>query len=71
MGPSGHFTRMWTWCGHCELFGTSCTLGRAPRTKETLFDFREWCRVTQNPRVFHGLTSCQQILGFWGVTETF
>ena len=22
------------------------TLGRAPRTKETLLDFREWCRVT-------------------------
>ena len=21
-------------------------LGRAPRTKETLPDFREWCRVT-------------------------
>ena len=27
-------------------FGTSCILGRAPRTKETLPDFREWCRVT-------------------------
>ena len=24
-----------------------CTLGRAPRTKETLPDFHEWCRVTQ------------------------
>ena len=32
-----------------------CTLGRAPRTKETLPDFREWCRVTRHPRVFHGL----------------
>ena len=21
MGLSGHFTRMWTWCGRCELFG--------------------------------------------------
>ena len=29
-----------------------CTLGRAPRTKETLLDFREWCRVTRHPRVF-------------------
>ena len=27
------------------IIGTCCTLGRAPRTKETLPDFREWCRV--------------------------
>ena len=26
--------------------GTCCILGRALRTKETLPDFREWCRVT-------------------------
>ena len=26
-----------------------CILGRAPRTKETLPDFREWCRVTRHP----------------------
>ena len=37
-----------------------CTLGRAPRTKETLPDFREWCRVTRHPRVFRGLTGCQR-----------
>ena len=42
------------------MIGTGCTLGRAPRTKETLPDFREWCRVTRHPRVFCGLTSCQQ-----------
>ena len=48
MSSSGHFTRMWTRCGHCELFGTGChvietgcVLGRAPRTKETLPNFRE------------------------------
>ena len=46
-----------------------CTLGRAPRTKETLPYFREWCRVTRHPRVFHRLTSCQRTLGKWGVTE--
>ena len=45
-----------------------CTLGRAPRTKETLPDFREWCRVTQHPRVFRGLTGCQRTPRFWGVT---
>ena len=44
-----------------------CTLGRAPHTKETLPDFREWCRVTLHPRVFRGLTGCQRTPGFWGV----
>ena len=34
------------------LLGHVCTLGRAPRTKETLPDFREWCQVTQHSRVF-------------------
>ena len=29
-----------------------CTLRRAPRIKETLPDFHEWCRVTRHPRVF-------------------
>ena len=37
-----------------------CTLGRAPRTKETLSDFHEWCWVTRHSRVFRGLTGCQQ-----------
>ena len=36
------------------------TLGRAPRTKETLPYFHEWCRVTRHPQVFRGLTCCQQ-----------
>ena len=31
-------------------------LGRAPRTRETLPDFRELCRVTRHSRVFRGLT---------------
>ena len=38
------------------LIGTSYIqvmyLGRAPRTKETLLDFREKCRVTRHSRVF-------------------
>ena len=66
MGLSGHFTCMWTRCGHYKLFGTgfhvigtSCILGRDPGTKETLPDFREWCRVTRHSRVFHGLTGYQ------------
>ena len=46
------------------IIGTSCTLGKAPRTKETLPDFHEWCRVTRHPRIFRGLTGCQRTLGF-------
>ena len=44
-------------------------LGRVPRTKETLPDFREKCLVTRHSRVFRGLTGSQQTPGFWGVTE--
>ena len=51
------------------MIGTGCTLGRAPRTKETLPDFHEWCRVTRHPRIFRGLTDCQRTPGKWGVTE--
>ena len=43
-------------------------LGRAPRTKEPLPDFREKCRVTQHSRVFRGLMGSQRTLGIWGVT---
>ena len=39
-------------------------LGRAPRTKETLPDFREKCRVTRRPLVFRGLTGSQRTPGF-------
>ena len=51
-------------CGPCvvivNLLGQVCTLGGAPRTKETLPDFREWCQVTRHSRVFRGLTGCQR-----------
>ena len=54
------------------LFGTGFIqvlyLGRAPRTKETLPDFYEKCRVTRHSRVFHGLTGSQRIPRFWVVT---
>ena len=42
------------------MIETGCILGRASRTKETLPDFREWCRVIRHPRVFRGLTGCQR-----------
>ena len=44
-------------------------LGRATRTKETLPDFREKCRVTRLSRVFRGLMGSQWTPGFWGVTK--
>ena len=65
----------WIYILHILLIGTGeCRfilvlyLGRAPRTKETLPDFREKCRVTRHSRVFRGLTGSQRTPGFWGVT---
>ena len=55
-------------CGPCVVivivWDRFSTLGRAPCTKETLPDFREWCRVIRHPRVFRGLTGCQRTPGF-------
>ena len=39
-GPDVVFVKHW------DRF---CILGRAPRTKETLPDFHEWCRDTRHP----------------------
>ena len=50
-----------------NLLGQVCTLGRAPRTKETLPDFHKWRRVTRHPRLFRRLTGCQRTPRFWGV----
>ena len=38
VGPSGHFTHIYV---ILNCLGQVCFLGRAPRTKETLPDFRE------------------------------
>ena len=46
-------------------------LGRAPRTKETLPDFREKCRVTRHSRVFPGLTGSQRTPGFGASRKLF
>ena len=39
-------------------------LGRAPRTRETLPNFRESCRVARHSRVFCGLKGSQRNPGF-------
>ena len=61
-------------CGPCVVIlnclGHVLYLGRAPRTKETPPDFREWCRVTRHPQVFCELTGCQRTPRFWGVTTS-
>ena len=71
MGPSGRFNHVIV----ILMFGTCYMqvlyLGRAPRTKETLPDFREKCRVTRHSRVFRGLTSSQRTPGDRGVTTWY
>ena len=58
-----------TLCGHWCCLGQVLYLGRAPRTNDTLPDFRERCRVNRHSRVFRGLTGCQRTPWFWGVTQ--
>ena len=52
VGPSGRFTHGYVILDYIGLFGTGLYMGRAPRTKETLPNFRERCRVTRHSRVF-------------------
>ena len=54
-----------------NCLGQVLYLGRAPRTKETLPDFHESCRVTRHPHVFCRLTGCQRTPRDWGVTNPF
>ena len=67
MGPSGRIGYI---LDYIALFGIGYAgfrqglyLGRDPRTKETLPDFREKCRVTRHSQVFRGLTGSQRTLG--------
>ena len=43
MGPSGRFTHIYV---ILNCYGQVLFLGRAPRTRETLPDFRNLCRFT-------------------------
>ena len=74
-GPKCPFLLILIVYGPCvvivNLLGQVCTLGRAPRTKETLPDFRARCRVTRHSRVFLGLTGCQRTSRFWGITAWY
>ena len=68
-GPSGRFTHVMDILHFWDKYMQVLYLGRAPRTKETLPNFREKCRVTRHSRVFRGLKGSQRTLGFGGVTE--
>ena len=56
MGPRGRFYPYLYHCDYIGLLGIGFMkvfyFRRAPRTKETLPDFREKCRVTRHSRVF-------------------
>ena len=68
MGPSGrigYILHILDCLGQVNVgFIQVLYLGRAPRTKETLPDFGDKCRVTRYSRVFHGLTGSQRTPGF-------
>ena len=61
-----HFVHMWTLFGRWDRI---CTLGRAPRIKETLPDFHKRCQVTRHPRVFPRVDRLGTDPRFWGVIE--
>ena len=69
MGQVAVLLMWWIYCTVWDRYMQVLYLGRAPRTKETLPDFREKCRVTRHSRVFRGLKGSQRTPGFWGVTE--
>ena len=67
MGPSGRFySYIYIYISYDVDDWYRWFLGRAPRTRETLPDFRELCRVTRHSRVFRGLMGCQRTPGFLG-----
>ena len=57
------------YCNVWDRYMQTLYLGRVPRTKGTLPDFREKCRVTRHSLVFRGLTGSQRTPGKWDVTK--
>ena len=60
------FTHVLSYDVDCDMLGT---MDRAPRTRETLPDFRESGQVTRHSRVFRRLTGSQWTPGERGVTS--
>ena len=69
MGISDRFTHVMIYWTVLDKYIQVLYLGRAPRTKETLSDFHEKCRVTRHSRVFRGLTGNQRTPRFWNVIK--
>ena len=63
MSPSGRFNHRLLYWTVWDKFIQVLYLGRALRTKKTLPDFREKCRVTRHSQVFRGLTGSQRSPG--------
>ena len=63
MGQSGRFTHVIVILMFETDYMQVLYLGRAPRTKETLPDFREKCQVTRHSRVFRELMGSQRTPG--------
>ena len=64
MSLSDHFNHRPLYWTVWDMYMQVLYLGRAPRTNETLSDFREKCRVTRHSQVFCGLTGSQRTPGF-------
>ena len=62
-GPKLPFYSFLSVCGPSvvgvKCWDMLCILGRALRTKETLPNFHECCRVIRHLRIFRELTGCQ------------
>ena len=64
MGQVVVLLMLWIYCTVWDRYLQVLYLGRTPRTKETLPDFCEKCRVTRHSRIFLGLTGSQRTPGF-------
>ena len=70
MGPSSHFYSHMDSVWSLLIVGTGFVPWvELPIQRRLCPFFREWCRVTRHPRVFHRLTGCQRTSENWGVTS--
>ena len=64
MGQVVVLLMLWIYCTVWDRYMQVLYLGRTLRTKETLPDFCEKCRVARHSRIFRGLTGSQRTPGF-------
>ena len=68
MGPRNHF---YSYMYLVNVDWDMCSMGRAPRTMETLPDFHEWYRVTRHPLLFPQVDRSSTDPRDWGVTAWY